>query len=416
MAWYNSNWNSRRSITLSPTTSIADYQVKVVLTGTTLTGAQLTTGNANGNDIRFTGPDGTTLQNHWIESWNASGTIVTATIWIKVTTSGTSNIYIYYGNSGAANASSGTNTFNFYDDFTGNTYRETGWINTDATKFSLVNNELKITNFYNNSNNQMYNTNTRVANIGQNFEMQFDAKCILGAWDPWLLVGLRSGTVTANNGPFIGAAIRGGGTSGNIELYYVSPSQSLAYGTNINAKNGGVTGNRFYYTLRSYNGTATLYVYSDSARTTSLGSSTYSYTAFTPSIVDFPNYLHYGAVNDNYYSAVYMDNIRIRNYISPDPVLSIIGTEEVQANIAATDITLDHTTPCIEGTCIVTANVTWTNSGTWSGDFVPNIKINGNIQTPIYPSQSLAAGNSVTKSFSIIGLPIGTHTICPYPN
>ena len=60
--------------------------------------------------------------------------------------------------------------------------------------------------------------------------------------------------------------------------------------------------------------------------------------------------------------------------------------------------------------------MTWTNSGTGSGDFVPNIKIDNIVQTPVYPSQSLAAGANVTKSFSIIGLTIGTHTICPDPN
>ncbi len=113
------DYNYRRPITLSPVTPEANYQVKVTLTSVTLTGAQLTSGNANGNDIRFTGSDGTTLplQDYWIESWSATGTTVTATIWVEVATSGTSTIYMYYGNASAATATSRANTFDFFDDF-----------------------------------------------------------------------------------------------------------------------------------------------------------------------------------------------------------------------------------------------------------------------------------------------------------
>jgi hypothetical protein len=111
MTWYN-NWNHRRSISLDPSTPAIDYQIKIILTNTTLTGAQLTSGDANGNDIRFTLSDGTTLQNHWIENWTSSGTSVTATIWVKITASGTSTIYMYYDNSSATSASDYFGTFN----------------------------------------------------------------------------------------------------------------------------------------------------------------------------------------------------------------------------------------------------------------------------------------------------------------
>lgn len=103
--WYNPSWDYRRPITLDPVTPEANYQVKVTLTSVTLTGAQLTSGNANGNDIIFTGSNGTTPQDYWIESWSAAGTAVTATIWVEVAASGTSQIYMYYGNPSAASAS-----------------------------------------------------------------------------------------------------------------------------------------------------------------------------------------------------------------------------------------------------------------------------------------------------------------------
>lgn len=119
--WFNTGgtWNYRRAITLSPVTPAANYQVKVLLSSAALTGAQQTSGNANGNDIRFTASNGSTLQDYWIESWSATGTSVTATIWVEVATSGESTIYMYYGNNAATAGTDGINTFDFFDDFTG---------------------------------------------------------------------------------------------------------------------------------------------------------------------------------------------------------------------------------------------------------------------------------------------------------
>jgi hypothetical protein len=113
--WYNAGWKYRRAITLSPATSVANYQVQVTLT-TAIMGNPYSNVNTDGSDIRFTGSDGTTLQDYWIESWSNTGT---STIWVEVATSGTSTIYMYYGNAAASSASSGDNTFLFFDDFPG---------------------------------------------------------------------------------------------------------------------------------------------------------------------------------------------------------------------------------------------------------------------------------------------------------
>lgn len=67
------------------------------------------------NDIRFTQSDGSTELDYWIEDSDAS----TAEVWVEYDVIGVdpTNFYIYYGKSGAADASSGSDTFLYFDDF-----------------------------------------------------------------------------------------------------------------------------------------------------------------------------------------------------------------------------------------------------------------------------------------------------------
>ncbi len=349
MAWLI-NWNYRKAVTISNTgSSLTDYQVQVTIdTASLVTAGKLL---SSCNDIRFTASDGSTVLNYWIESGcNTAST----KIWVKIPSiaAGSNTIYFYYNNTGASAVSNGLNTFNFFEDFAGNTYAETGWTNTDATKFSLTSDQLQVTNFYNNRSNQAYNNNSRVAAIGQNFELQFDAIGTLGTYNPIAMVGLRSSSVLANSGPATLATIWGGSTSGQIYLNYTSSSQALSAGTFVLAKSSGVNSNRFYYTLRSYvsGGTSndSINIYSNSARTTNVGSATNTHTPFTPSVFDCPNYVHYDPANNNYYTSFYVDNIRIRKYVSPDPTFSSLGTEETQtcgtpsANLIVLETLLDQ--------------------------------------------------------------------------
>jgi hypothetical protein len=66
-------------------------------------------------DIRFTQQNGTNCP-YWIES-KTNGS--TATVWIKVPSANQRLLHLYYGNGAAVSASSGTNTFTFFDHFDG---------------------------------------------------------------------------------------------------------------------------------------------------------------------------------------------------------------------------------------------------------------------------------------------------------
>jgi hypothetical protein len=82
------------------------------------------------------------------------------------------------------------------------------------------------------------------------------------------------------------------------------------------------------------------------------------------------------------------------------------------ADITATAITPDFLT-CL-APCDMTINITWINNGGTSGDFVPTMIFDGT-PAPQLSSESLAAGASVMKSFTVSGLLAGNHTVQATP-
>jgi hypothetical protein len=117
-------WQFYRKMTLSAATPLANFQVKI-----TLTTGQYTNMNAGGTDIRFYDANNNVC-NYWIETFNNAGT---STIWVKVPTSGTNALFMFYGNAAATAASDGAGTFDVFDDFTD--VNLTGWtrITTNGT-------------------------------------------------------------------------------------------------------------------------------------------------------------------------------------------------------------------------------------------------------------------------------------------
>ena len=81
--------------------------------------------NEDFSDIRFIASDQITLLPYWIEETGTENGDHYALIWVK--TSGENSIFMYYGNSSASDASNGTNTFIFFDDFEGDDYNHGVW-------------------------------------------------------------------------------------------------------------------------------------------------------------------------------------------------------------------------------------------------------------------------------------------------
>ncbi len=89
MAWLT-NWNYRKPITVSnPGSTLSDYQVVTTVDTASLIPSKML---SNGNDIRFTSSDGSTLLNYWIESdINTS----TTRIWTKIPSIAWIKYYLY---------------------------------------------------------------------------------------------------------------------------------------------------------------------------------------------------------------------------------------------------------------------------------------------------------------------------------
>ncbi len=102
-------WSFRRAINISNTGGdLTDYQVKITVDYDS--DMQL-----DYDDLRFADTNSNNLS-YWIENYTTSN----ATVWVKVPfleSNTNTTIYMYYGNSSVSSASNGTETFEFFDDF-----------------------------------------------------------------------------------------------------------------------------------------------------------------------------------------------------------------------------------------------------------------------------------------------------------
>lgn len=111
---YLTGYSKRKSITVSNSGStLTNYQMKFTVYRSTGTDSGFnvyvgTNCQDDYEDIRFTNSTNTVLD-YWIESSDASS----AVIWVEADSlnSGNTTLNLYYGNTGATSASSGTNTF-----------------------------------------------------------------------------------------------------------------------------------------------------------------------------------------------------------------------------------------------------------------------------------------------------------------
>jgi hypothetical protein len=134
------SWGKRKSITINnPGSALSNYQVRLSITYDSDM-------KANFDDLRFTNSSGTALD-YWLEKKTDS---TSAIVWVEVDSlnaSGNTSIYMYYGNSGASTASSGVNTFPFFDDFSGGAIDGSKWTEVDPrSKISQTGGKLMQTN------------------------------------------------------------------------------------------------------------------------------------------------------------------------------------------------------------------------------------------------------------------------------
>ncbi|MDC0197090.1 DUF2341 domain-containing protein, partial [Marine Group III euryarchaeote] len=98
-----------REITLSSSTPVAGYQFNLTLTTSNFNYSRA---QSDGDDLRFYDKSSNELS-YYIETWNSTGT---STVWVRAVSSGTSSVYMYYGDAFAPAKSSYTDTFDRYID------------------------------------------------------------------------------------------------------------------------------------------------------------------------------------------------------------------------------------------------------------------------------------------------------------
>lgn len=130
-----------RSITLSSVVPEDDYQIKVELTASDF---DYSKAKINGEDIRFFDEDDNPL-NYWIEDWNSEGG--KSSVWVKVVSSETDKIYMYYGHPDASSASAGLGVFEFFEGFDYETEKELTkvWDKHGSPEIELSNSVVTIT-------------------------------------------------------------------------------------------------------------------------------------------------------------------------------------------------------------------------------------------------------------------------------
>jgi hypothetical protein len=133
--WWDYSWFYRMPLILDNTANakaLADHQVLLNFSGQELIDAGKM--RADRGDMRFADTDGVTPLRYWEET--------EGNIWLKVPSipaSSKKTIYFYYGNPSAASASNGSQTFEVFDQFDGNSIDTSKWQLMHAGTYSVAN-------------------------------------------------------------------------------------------------------------------------------------------------------------------------------------------------------------------------------------------------------------------------------------
>jgi hypothetical protein len=145
-AWYDASWSYRKLVpVVNSTSTLADYQVKVVVASSTDGDVSCGGGcQPDFDDVFFTADDGTTPLAFWLESYTTSAT---STFWVKIPSlpaESTTNIYMYYGNDATSSLGDGDDTFDLFDHFEGSELDPLKWYECDNGPQSVASSEMEL--------------------------------------------------------------------------------------------------------------------------------------------------------------------------------------------------------------------------------------------------------------------------------
>lgn len=296
----------RKQITVSNSSgsSLTNYQVKLAV-------AYDSDMRSDFNDLRFTSSDGATLLGYWVESYTAS---TSATVWVKIPsipTSGTT-IYMYYGTQ-TASASSGSNTFAFFDDFE---YTDTpanhGWT-IKAGSFGSTFNSSSAYAKRGTYSMKMYPGETASASL--NYVLAASNSQIALDMDYYETDATETSIYTGLSTYFTNSGIDGAPwVYDNTNYKICAGNNCSSWTTTSRARSNGW----HKYSSQLGNGTSSYYIDDVLLSSYSNARSATEYAIWS------------GSPNGGWGNTRYYDTVRIRNFISPEPAGSF-GSEETGA-------------------------------------------------------------------------------------
>ena len=214
-------WNYRKSHDIQGSTGAGtDYQIKITVNykaGVDSSSDVYLDEKCQKNfaDIRFTGVDGLTLLNYWVETKVDAGSAV---FWIKIPYDLDFNqtIYLYYGNSTVSSMSSMEQTFPFSDDFSGNSLNASNWWTYGLGTITIGGGECKLESV---SGDRGWIYLIGKNQFGMNYSVRFRSLVIEQGYDRWTHHGFATIFNSSDNG------------YGRIDEYpnYITASQEATY-------------------------------------------------------------------------------------------------------------------------------------------------------------------------------------------
>lgn len=323
MAWLTtpSIWYRRKPKIIRGSTAGAqiDYQLKLTIykgVGTDTDNTIYLGGHVNNDfsDLRFTSSDETTLLPYWIESYTSG---VSAVVWIKIDSIPvdplTKTIYIYYDNLVASPGSNGINTFLLFDDFTTNTSTNYSIFNIGSgNPGSITWNSggfLQIGSLNTTWHKVLYNKSSFDKNIAVDTKLRFDA---FGAD---INNNGRDASIisrTALNGVYPDSGSNGGFDSRPVTTQQIRIKWGID-GTLVTATQAYSTGVWYNLSLTTYETEIKFYIDNTLKLSTTYGT------------VPATGYI--GLIT--YEANTSIDDLRVRKFVSPEPVFSTTSPEQI---------------------------------------------------------------------------------------
>ena len=309
----SAGWDCRKPVTINnPGGALSDHQVLVTLNTSNFDYSKT---NPDGSDIRFVDGDNTVALNYWIEEWNIAGD---SRIWVAVPGvdgSGSTTIYMYYGNFGASDASDGDATFEFFDDFPGTSLDKNKWQLGHGVPYQYYPMDYRVSD----STLVTWSYTSRWESIHSDYTISSSETAIVEArvksddYDRWHILCLTDRSDADRNG--FGVLFSGYPES-HIGIYTTTPSSDSNYPHDF-----GVIQNNMWYKLKiiksAENTMGAEFIDNNGTLISDYHTTLYGWDASKWQITQWKY--------DNVYG--YWDYIFVRKYTSPEPTVTV-GAEE----------------------------------------------------------------------------------------